>query len=270
MSDFTEKILSTIKSKHIAPKPRWQFLLQRSMVWVAAVLSVIIGSIAFSVMIFRIVNNDWEVIKFVGRSPVQYFFSTLPYVWIAIIVLFVALAYYNARHTKGAYKYQAYWFVVGSIIISMALGGLFYAFGLGPRLNALADRLPLLHGLMHDRDAKWLEIDKGLLAGEITEILNGDGGGLFSIVDFDGKPWSVRSGDEYIPPPLRFVIETGVQIRMIGEQIDANTFAADRVMPYHIGPGMIKGKFPSGMRNGGLPRLPIREPGEIKQYKKAY
>ncbi|MFA5134556.1 MAG: hypothetical protein WC505_02080 [Patescibacteria group bacterium] len=241
MNTITNKILDTIKEKRITPKPRWQFLLKQGLVVAVTVLSAIIGSLSFSVMLFRLVNNDWDVVRFLDRSPVQYAFSTLPYVWIILLILFIGLAYYNARHARGAYRHQAYWFIAGSVLVSVVFGSVFYAFGVAPRIHTFAEGVPVFRDFIQDRDRLWLKADTGLLAGEITELFGGDE--LFELVDFNGAYWIVIPSDNYVPPPAFFKIEEGVQVRMVGEQLDANQFEAELVMPYHIGPGVMKGKI---------------------------
>ena len=253
MSDISKKILDTIKGRELKPKPRWHFIMRQILIWFTALLSVIIGSFTFSVILFRIVNNDWEVLKFINRSPVAHVLNTLPYVWIVLLVLFVALAYYNARHTKGAYKYQAYWFVAGSIVISIAFGSVFYAVGIGPRVHQLGEQVPVFRELMKDRDALWLDPDNGLLAGEVTGILSGVG--IFAIEDFNGNYWVVTPAQSYMPPPSHFELEPGAQIRMMGRVLDVELFEAERVMPYNIGPGMNKGGVPGCDENCGSGRL---------------
>ncbi|XOU94829.1 MAG: hypothetical protein ACNFW9_02050 [Candidatus Kerfeldbacteria bacterium] len=238
MSKVTDKILETIKSKHIAPKPHWQFLIKRYLIWSMAILSTIIGSFSFSVLIFKIVNSDWDIYRYLDRNVFEHMFTTLPYIWFVFLALFIILAYYNARHTKGAYKYQAYWFVVASILVSMILGGIFYAFGFAPRVNLFAERLPILRDLMQNRDEIWLDPSNGLLAGEITEMLSGVG--MFELKDFDNNVWIIISSDELVIPSHLEILK-GVKVRIIGELQDKEIFEADRIMPYQMGPGIIKG-----------------------------
>jgi len=248
MSQVTDKILDTIKGKQLKPKPRWHFVMRQILIWFTSLLSVVVGSSAFSVILFRMVNNDWEVLKFINRSPVAHILNTLPYIWIVLLILFIALAYYNARHTKGVYKYQAYWFIVGSILISIILGSIFYTVGFGPRVHYAAEKLTFIKKFMYDRDKIWMNADEGFIAGEVTEMLSGVG--MFELKDLDNKLWVVRPGDEYYPPPPHFIIEEGVKVRIYGEKIDEELFEAIKVLPYQMGPGIRKGKMQDFRKNG--------------------
>lgn len=250
MTTLSDNILNTIKGKNLKPKPRWHFIVRQVLIWFTALLSVVIGSFTFSVILFRMVNNDWEILTFINRSPFMHVFSTLPYIWILLLVLFVGLAYYNARHTKGAYKYQGYWFVIGSVILSLAIGGMLYAVGIGPLVHGVAQRLPVMRDLMHDREELWLTPENGLLAGEVTDILSGVG--IYTVTDFNEGVWIIVPADDYMESPF-FTIEEGVLIRMTGSVLDEDHFEAQRIMPYHMGPGMMKGKIPADYHsiNGG-------------------
>lgn len=263
MSNITDRIINTIKEQHLAPKPRWQFILRRILIWVFAISSAIIGSLSFSVMIFVLVNNDWEVLEYIDRTPLQHAIETLPYIWILLLILFVALSYYNAKHTKGAYKHEGYWFIIGSIMLSLVVGTVFYTFGLAPRIHKLVQNLPLFPGLMHDRDDIWMEAENGLLAGEIVANLSDYE--LFELIDLNDQNWIVVRGDDYIAPPPNFTLKPGMVVRMVGEIEDDNIFGANMIMPYHIGPGMFKGKF----QNINIIRpqpMPMRYQGEIKRF----
>ncbi len=242
MNELYKKVIDQIKEQHITPKPRWQFFLKQWLIWVATGLSIVVGSMAFCVLLFRMVNNDWEIVSLLNRTPLQHFFDSLPLVWLLLVALFVGLAYYNARHTKGAYRYQAYWFLIGGIFLSISFGGLLYTVGFGPKVHTFVDdRLPFINHMMEEREERWIHPESGLLAGQITTMLSG--ASMFELVDFDRHLWVVVPAPDYLPPPPQFQLVPGVQVRMTGEEVDFNTFEADRIMPYHIGPGMMSGRI---------------------------
>jgi len=248
MSKITDSILNTIKQKKIAPKPRWHFILRQVLLWVASVASIIIGSITFSVILFRLVNNDWEFINYLDRTPLTHAFYTLPYIWIIIMLLFGLLAYYNAKHTKGAYKYNGYWLVIISLITSMAIGGILYAFGIAPKVHMASEKIPIFKDFMYDRDKLWME-KEGFLAGEITEMLSGVG--IFKLTDINKKDWTVLPDEEFMPVPEFFILEQGAMVKIFGEQVSDDTFKAIKIMPYEMGPGVHKGGGPGRLMNGG-------------------
>ncbi len=235
MTELSEKVLQDIKDNNIAPKPRWRFLLHDGLIAAATVVSVLVGSVAFSVMLYHIVNNDWEIMKLLPQTPLQYFFSTLPYVWLVVLVLFVGLAYYNARHTKGVYRYRAYWVLLASILVSILLGGVIYSAGLAPPIHSFfVDRLPVYNRIMHDRAHFWSQPEEGFLAGGITRIRPAEQ--YFELRDFGGTLWIVKIDELSMPPR----ITEGQVVRIIGElksDSEQEYFQAEQVLLYHHGPG---------------------------------
>ncbi|MBU1152058.1 hypothetical protein KJ632_04520, partial [Patescibacteria group bacterium] len=101
---FAKNILKKIRDQHISPRPRWEFLLKDYTMWVAFGLCVIIGGIASSVTIFRLINSDWDVYERTGHSFASFAFESMPYFWILLFALFVVIAYLNFTHTKKGYK----------------------------------------------------------------------------------------------------------------------------------------------------------------------
>jgi len=168
MNDSSKNTLEKIKESKIKPKPRWQFHLEQFGIWAFATLSVIIGAKAFAVIIFRLVNNDWEVRKHLGRSLLDHTLLTLPYLWIMVMALFVLLAYYNARHTKKGYRYSVYGIVIGTVLASLFLGGALYSTGFGYEIDFLfSENLPGYQNVMPNRGEFWSQPAAGFLSGEV-------------------------------------------------------------------------------------------------------
>jgi hypothetical protein len=243
MEDTSKHILEKIEKEKITPKPKWQFRLEQVGLWFLAVISVLIGSNAFAVIIFVMVNNDWEALEFMKRNPVTHTIATIPYVWLVVLTAFILLAYYNTRHTKKGYRYSTYGIVIGSIIASMLVGTLMYAAGFAPGVDRLVRRMPGAEMLMHNREEIWNHPEKGFIAGEIIGIESGTA--EFEIVDLNDDEWIVDANNANIFPSV--VIEEGELIRVIG-QADGKEyiFEAFRIMPWQIGPP------PSGIFGGGM------------------
>ena len=248
MKNTSEKILNKIKEHKIVPKPKWHFWLRWAGIWLACVVSIFIGSKAFAVILYRLVNNDWDAYQLFGRGLFRHAFISLPYIWLVIMAVFVALAYYNARHTKKGYRYHAYWFVLGSVLFSMVLGAILYAFGFGSGVDRLfADRLPGYGMMIHDREKMWLSPGQGFLAGEIVKSNHPQ----ILVEDFEDQIWNVDISDAFCPPHIEF--EPEVEVRIHGEVLTNHNFKADKIMPWHIGPsmpGFFKGRLHKHLNSG--------------------
>lgn len=130
---FPQEIVREIEARGAVPKPRWQFLMSRGMVWLLAVASVLVGGVAFAVAEFVFVDNDGFA-KIQGSS-IQDIAQSIPFVWLAILAFFSIAAYYGFRHTRRGYKYATASVIAVVIILSVALGIGFNQFDLGQNIQ---------------------------------------------------------------------------------------------------------------------------------------
>ena len=150
--NLSKKIIEKIKEEHIQPKPKWQFSLKAYLVWLLSALSLFIGSLAFSVVLYLIINNDWDVYVHITDNLIKFTILSLPYLWIVLLLLFVIISYYNFKHTKKGYKYHFYIILLSSILLSIIFGSLLYSIGVGRALdNILAVKMPMYEKLIFDR-----------------------------------------------------------------------------------------------------------------------
>lgn len=228
--NISKNILEAIKSVGIKPKPKWQFLIKDWVIWIFFAITIFIGSLATSIIIYMVKNNDWDLY---GRLGYLFFFRTLPYFWIIILVIFVFLAYYNFKHTKGGYRHKFYIILLAAIIISFLLGTLFYFSGFGRKIETRMQKsLPLYHKMFikrmsEHRRQELLQPDKGILAG--TVIID-DRIDNFELEDFSGKVWTVLFSEALIHGLRQ--IELGAELMIVGQKIDESTFRAERIRPW--------------------------------------
>lgn len=124
MIDFSEKVISALDERSVEPKPRWHFLLKRSVFWSLAALSIFIGGIALSVAFYVFVDNDGlasvqnprfqDILRDIAQS--------IPYVWLIVLGLFTASAYFGFRKTRKGYRYATVKVVSIAILLSMIFG----------------------------------------------------------------------------------------------------------------------------------------------------
>ncbi len=58
---LAERVLGRITQEHLAPRPRWEFLLKNYAFWGLGVLAVLFGALAFSATLFEVRNVDWRL-----------------------------------------------------------------------------------------------------------------------------------------------------------------------------------------------------------------
>jgi hypothetical protein len=234
--NISQEILSKIKD--VKPRPRWQFLLKDYVVWFLASLALIISSLSFAVVLYMMIDNDWDVYSSISNSLLEFVFLTLPYFWLIFLGLFILIAYYYFRHTKKGYKLSLSKIFLFSLVINIFMGTFLYNIGLGKAIdNVVAQRVPFYKELINKRQHIWSRIDDGLLGGVVMSI---DKENLV-IQDMEGNVWNVKHLNTTTPAFID--LQVGDHIRMIGQKIDSQNFEMYKVLPMR-GMHWMKGRCP--------------------------
>lgn len=229
--NITDRVLKEIKEKEIEPKAKWHFLVHDYSVFVLAIVSIIIGSFAFSAIIFTITNSDFALYKDTYRSFGSYIFDNLPLVWLLFLIVFGGSAYYNLKNTKGGYKYKLSTLIIGTVLASMILGTGLYALGGGGFVDrSVGQHIPFHKGVEERMNKMWSQPDKGLLFGVIGNVEENS----FELNDRDNTVWIVLSDEE---TDTRVPVREGVEVKIIGEKIDEEIFEACLIVP-----GVLRGE----------------------------
>lgn len=195
MTKFSDSIVNKIKCDQIKPVPKWHFLLKSYTFWTLFILSMILGSLSFSVMVHIAQSGDLDLIDHLQGNWLVSAVMLLPVFWLVSLVFFAALAFLNWKCTKKGYCIKRRWIVLGSILLSMVLGAFFYLLGLGRQTDLLMTRaLPFYDQYKHKaRKDLWQQPEKGLLTGKIIDV-DEDTEKLL-VRDEDGKDWIVDDRD---------------------------------------------------------------------------
>jgi fumarate reductase subunit D len=231
MKKLCDRVLEKIKEENISPRPQWAFLVKDCFIWSAFVVSVIVGSLAFCVVLAVSLNNDWDIYERLGRTPFQHIIFSLPYLWIILLILFFWLAYFNYKHTKHGYRYHTFTVLGLSVISSIVLGSIFHTTGIGTRIDRFLDQsysqFKMLNCCQIHEDV-WNQPERGLLGGKIKEVIDQKD---FRLEDFSGIVWIVREDDGTIEfEPVRVV--KGEEVKIIGKKEDENVFWAKEIRPW--------------------------------------
>ena len=191
MTKLSEQILVEIEKEHIVPTPRWHFLLKNYVFWGLFAVSVLLGSLAFSVIVHIKDNGDWDLLSHAQGNLFVSAVMFLPYFWFVFLLTFASIAYYNWHHTRRGYLIKRRWIFLGSVASSIFLGGVFYAFGFGAKVDQLmAKSLPLYDNSKHEaRKQLWQQPEHGMLMGEIVEI--DENKDTIQIKDEQGNAWTI-------------------------------------------------------------------------------
>jgi len=224
---ISQKVLTKIKEQQIKPKPKWQFLLNNYSLWIIGITCLIIGAVAASVAIFQLTNGDWDVLSLLGSRALGFFFTSLPYFWLGMIILFLAFAYFGITRTKTGYRYQRAALITG-LITSIGFFGLsFQMLNFGQSIDrGFRQKSPFYQRINQERGRRWQRPNSGMLAGRIIAISQK----TMEIKDFQGNNWVIDISQARMPFND---FKKDDQVRIIGEKTSNGQFKARAVLPWH-------------------------------------
>ncbi len=234
MKNISNEVLKKIKDNNIKPKPRWYFITKNYFIWSIFGISIILGSFAFSMILFIIKQLDWDIYHYIGESFLKTVFVSLPYLWLIFLILFIGVAYYNFIHTKRGYRFKFISILLVSLIISITLGTGLYFNGFSEKLeNVFLKKIPYYDRLVFSCEEQWMRPKRGLLAGTITEM--GLPENSFIIKDLNNNQWEIEAGKAIWKGKI--APEIDLKIKLIGKLIDDNNFEAMEIRPWQQGQG---------------------------------
>jgi hypothetical protein len=229
---LSNKIIEKIEGEKIAPTPRWQFKLHDILLWVFFAISILVGSLACSTILHTFFSNDWGAYAQIRKSLFEFVFLSIPYFWIIILAVFLALAYLDFKSTREGFKFRSIWIVLLSLGLSFIFGTFLWWGGMGEKTDRIFEGAPLLRNF-DLRQHLWNNPLENTLMGVITKVSEES----IEIKDPAGTIWKVDiSSLSKIPE-----FEVGERIRIVGEKKSEKEFKAKIVWPMH--PPMFRGRF---------------------------
>ena len=226
--DIGKQVLERIEKEQVRPYSRWRFVLRRSVMWGLFILSLALGSLACGVVIFQLTHADWDLCHNFHVGYVTFLFYVLPYVWLVFLLGFTAFAYFYFRRTERGYRYPTVWLIGGSILLSLVGGGVAYKVDLAARLEVvLRNNVALYRQMQEIKSRIWVAPEKGLLAGEIVDVLDA---GKIRLKDFKGHIWRVDVKNALWRGRLK--ASKGLKIKVIGRLEGKDHFLAEEIRPW--------------------------------------
>lgn len=228
IEEFNKNIENTIEKRGLTPTPKWYFSTKNYIVWLFAVITTFLGSLAVTTIIFILEDHDWDVFVYLDRTLFEHIFISIPYIWILVLALLTFVVHYDITHTRNGYKYKTSVVLLGSICSSIILGGILFSFGVDSEIHELfLSQVPAYRKSIYTKDDIWIFPEKGLLSGTINKIDIGE----IDINDINNKPWKVKITEE-TTIQSNSDLETGEKIKIIGKQQTANEFSALIIRPW--------------------------------------
>lgn len=236
MDKIVKSTISKIKQEKIKPEPRWKFLVKKYSVWLAFAVGLFLGAVSLAMALDWTSQLDWNIYNFSKPSLFFSIFRFIPYLWIILVIGFIALAFFDLRKTESGYKFSYRKMILilfGGLILISAV---FFSFGLGKRFHGMVSEKVPFYGdhMMMTKQNQWMRPQEGFLAGKIVSKNKND----WEIRDFRGEKWMIIVDEKTKVMPM-VVVSEGEMIKVIGEEIEQQKFRALEVRPW-MGRGMNK------------------------------
>lgn len=226
--DFSQEILDKIKKEQIKPKSRWHFILKDSVVWIVFGLSIVLGALAFSIILHFWEINDWDAYYRINENFLAFIALTMPYFWLVCFLLFLGVAFYYLKNTKTGYRFEFAKIVTWNVGLSLILGSVLYSVGVGRQVEGeFAKRSPFYEDIRNKQEGVWQRPEQGVIVGKI--IMIAENGEMFELDDPRHIIWTVdASNAEYFQG---FMIEEGYMVKVFGNSQGNNFFVAEEIRP---------------------------------------
>ncbi len=225
----SESILEEIEKRKVVLIPRWHFLVKRFGFWLLAVLSVLTGSLAMVTAFYVFFDNDFiedhdYINLFLTQKPViADIISSIPYLWLIALMLFILVAFFGFRHTKKGYRYSAARVIAASLSASLLLSAGLNMVDIGGYIHRyLIENVHVYNKLIYANEHRWTNSDKGLLGGKVIQLDIRNH--VLVVRDFEKGIWRVDISETELHP--KTVLAPGKYLKITGVKTGKRSFHA--------------------------------------------
>lgn len=223
----SDKLIHTMKNQNLKPIPKWRFSLKGMVIGFTIFISVILGGLAFSIILFSIQQLGFDLITHMSHSKIEFLLGLLPFLWIGILIVFLILGMISIKNSRKGYKFSPSRLLLINSAFSILFGTLFFIGGGAQWLeNTFAVKLELYESVNEKKIQMWSLPEEGYLSGTIESI---DEKTLL-LVDFSKKKWTIDYQQSFIPPSV--LLEEGEMIKLKGKMVSSEYFHADEMRPW--------------------------------------
>ncbi|MEI6639086.1 MAG: hypothetical protein FDX02_03185 [Chlorobium sp.] len=253
-------VLVEIEKRRAVLIPRWRVFLKRFSFWLLAALSVVTGGIAMATAFYVFFDNDFTVDHdtiqqlFIERPFIADIINSIPYVWLAALLLFTLVAFFGFRHTKKGYRYSAPKVIASSLLASLLFSLCLNATDVGGYIHRyLIENVRMYNSLIYANEQRWTNARKGLLGGKVIQI--DKVAHIFVLKDFQQRLWSVDFSNAELRPKTR--IAPGRFLKITGVTTGTGAFHAISIQNWEKRYNKRKEVQPKKVP------LPVKQPAEV-------
>ncbi|MFT5832356.1 MAG: hypothetical protein ACI9SY_000743 [Candidatus Paceibacteria bacterium] len=184
-----DRVFSKITEENVCPRSKYVFWCQNTSVWIIWLVTVLLGALATSVLIFASSYNYYNIYEAMHDNFVTYFIQALPIVWILAFILLMLLAVRGLRATRRGYRFSPLLVGGSSVGMSLFLGIVASTLGFGYLVDkTLGEYAPMYYSMAEREQKKWLQPGEGRLVGQ-AKVQHLPESGQIIFVDVSGAEW---------------------------------------------------------------------------------
>jgi heme/copper-type cytochrome/quinol oxidase subunit 2 len=201
------------------------FFAKRSVFWILAILSILLGAMSFAILLFAVTGYFVDGGQSIYNVPLEEVLFSIPVLWIVTMPIFVVSAYFSVRHTQRGYRLRSSLIVALSMAASLGFGGFLHGFGAGRLAHRFLEaHVPYYERLTYIPYAEWSRPDEGYLGGHADELLDKN---TLRLTDFLSKVWTVDISGAVVT--LDNAVENEGDVAIRGVRTGPASFHAEKV-----------------------------------------
>lgn len=229
MSEITKKIMDKVKDGAIKKIPKWRFVVKRVFIWVSLFTATLLGAFSVSMMIFQIVNVDWDLVPRMVHNTGFGILKLVPYFWLLISVLLFVFVYFDFKNTRKGHRYSGGMIISLSLLVAVVLGSAIYSMRAPQFADDMFLKMPFYKNMHMGKEMMWNIPEKGIIAGVIIKI---EGDEAIVMEDMMKFIWNVNiERARANKGPVKKFIVVGSRVKAIGKIVGPGNFEATELRP---------------------------------------
>jgi hypothetical protein len=230
MSEVTKKIMDKVKEGTVKKIPKWRFVVKRVFVWISLFVAILLGAFSVSMMIFQIVNVDWDLVPRMVPDAGFGILKLVPYFWLFISVLLFVFVYFDFKNTRKGHRYGGGVIIGLSFLVTLILGSVIYSVRASQFADDVFLKVPFYRNMHMGREMMWNMPERGIIAGVIMKIEGDDAIVLEDMMKFI---WNVNiEKARFGKGPVERLFVVGDRVKAIGKIVGPGSFKAEEIRPF--------------------------------------
>jgi len=232
MNNIENEVIKKIEDSKIKPIPKSWFIIKNILFIIGFSIFFCIGAVSISVII-SVLTDNVEFYRLTNNSFIL-FLNILPYFWIALSLVFLAIAYFNSKNINNSYKYFTLKNIVITLLLCLLCGTFLHVIGISSIIeHEIAAHSKIYNEVIYNRKKIFNHPENGTLVGKITDFTITMEKRELNIQDVENQLWKVLITDDTIFKS-RIDIKNGMYINVFGENKGNNIFTAKYIKEIQI------------------------------------